>query len=268
MIARIRTGSLSNAIAISPNGKMAYVVNNIWGTVTPINTTTNKASKNTKLGGHPVYIVMAQVAGEPGAEMGNWKRPWSAVAVSALGLAGVLSGQRVGLGVAASGGWGKAITLPGRPAPAAISCWSPGNCGAVGSLGGSLYLLSQASGSWGRPKVIPGTARTSSRGPRSAASSASRPATASSSGPTSTPKGAPGVHRQPSPRHLGQDQLGPGPGQSGPGTQRRAQRTGVPVERKLHRRRVLHRRQAGTGLPFVVSQVHGGIWGSASGRPT
>ena len=89
-------------------------------------------------------------------------RSRSAVAVSALGLAAALSLSGF-TSAAASGGWGKAITLPAA-SPAAISCWSPGNCGAVGSLGGSLYLLSQASGRWGRPKAIPGTARTSSPG--------------------------------------------------------------------------------------------------------
>ena len=93
--------------------------------------------------------------------MGNWKRPWSA-SVAALGMAGVLAVS--GFGARPSGGagsWGKAITLPGSAsAPSAISCSSPGNCGAVGGLGGFVYVAGQTRGKWGTPKVIPGTART------------------------------------------------------------------------------------------------------------
>jgi hypothetical protein len=94
--------------------------------------------------------------------MGNWKRPWCATTVAVLGLAGVLAVSGFGAQPSSvAGSWGKAITLPGSAsAPNAISCFSPGNCGAVGGLGASVYVASQTRGKWGTPKVIPGTART------------------------------------------------------------------------------------------------------------
>lgn len=111
--------------------------------------------------------------------MAGWQRPRPVAAAALLVLAGVLavSGFSAGGspdsgaarsrlaggtgGSAAAGGWGKAVVLRGAvTAPTGMSCSSPGTCGATGRLGGLAYVVSQVRGVWGRPAVIPGTART------------------------------------------------------------------------------------------------------------
>ena len=83
---------------------------------------------------------------------------------AASGDAGSLAG---GAGTAASGAWGKALTLgglakSGYSSVTAISCSSAGNCSAVGSYrGGQVFTVSQVRGTWGKPEVIPGLAQTS-----------------------------------------------------------------------------------------------------------
>jgi YVTN family beta-propeller protein len=51
-------GNLPWAIAITPNGKTVYVVNNGSGTVTPIGTATNTAGKAIIVGLAPVSIAI------------------------------------------------------------------------------------------------------------------------------------------------------------------------------------------------------------------
>lgn len=95
--------------------------------------------------------------------MARWQRPWSAAAVAVLGLAGLLAVSGFGAQrPSVSGAWGKAITLSGQAgAPSAMSCSSPGNCSAVGQLGGGyLYGITQVRGTWTKPAAIRGTART------------------------------------------------------------------------------------------------------------
>jgi YVTN family beta-propeller protein len=45
-------------IAITPDGKTAYVTNYASGTVTPIRTATNTALRAVKVGTHPVAIAL------------------------------------------------------------------------------------------------------------------------------------------------------------------------------------------------------------------
>ena len=54
----IRVGYLPWAIAITPNGKTVYVVNNGSGTVTPVGTGTNTAGKAINVGAAPVSIAI------------------------------------------------------------------------------------------------------------------------------------------------------------------------------------------------------------------
>jgi DNA-binding beta-propeller fold protein YncE len=53
----IRTGG-PNAIAITPNGRTAYVTNFVLGTVTPIRTATNTALPSIKTGRSAITIVI------------------------------------------------------------------------------------------------------------------------------------------------------------------------------------------------------------------
>ena len=55
----ITVGSLPDAIAITPDGTTAYVVNDNSGTVTPIATATNTASHPITVGSLPVSIAIA-----------------------------------------------------------------------------------------------------------------------------------------------------------------------------------------------------------------
>jgi YVTN family beta-propeller protein len=54
----IKTGRDPVTIAITPDGKTAYVANNGSGTVTPIRTATNTALPPIKTGRSPVAIVI------------------------------------------------------------------------------------------------------------------------------------------------------------------------------------------------------------------
>src|SRR4029077_19326730 len=58
----IKVGSRPSGIAITPDGKTAYVVDGVdhpgWGTVTPITTATNTAGKLIRVGGSPQTIAM------------------------------------------------------------------------------------------------------------------------------------------------------------------------------------------------------------------
>ena len=54
----IKVGGLPSAVAITPNGKTAYVSNNGSGTVTPISTATNTADKAIKAGTGPYAIAI------------------------------------------------------------------------------------------------------------------------------------------------------------------------------------------------------------------
>ena len=54
----IKVGSNPFAIAVTPDGKTAYVVNLDSGTVTPIRTATNKALKAIKVGSNPSAIAI------------------------------------------------------------------------------------------------------------------------------------------------------------------------------------------------------------------
>jgi YVTN family beta-propeller protein len=56
----IRVGSTPWAIAITPNGKTAYVVNNGSGTVTPISIRIEKAGKPISVGSRPVAIAITR----------------------------------------------------------------------------------------------------------------------------------------------------------------------------------------------------------------
>jgi hypothetical protein len=201
--------------------------------------------------------------------MGNRKRPLSAATVG-LGLAGVLAVSGFGAqqpSSSAAGSWGKAITLPGSAgAPSAISCASPGNCGAVGGLGGFVYVASQARGKWGAPKVIPGTARTfrpsSSSGGiacfaagdcvvvgsyRDTAGRIQAFIASQTHGTWGKLSWVSGLTRLDRGHHAGLGELScPSAGNcTAAGSYTNA---------------------AGTGLPFVVSQVHG-VWGSARPVP-
>jgi YVTN family beta-propeller protein len=54
----INVGSFPWAIAVTPNGKTAYVANSGSGTVTPIGTATNTAGKVINVGAAPVSIAI------------------------------------------------------------------------------------------------------------------------------------------------------------------------------------------------------------------
>ena len=54
----IKTGGSPNAIAITPDGKTAYVTNFLSGTVTPIRTATNTALPPIKTGLRAVAIAI------------------------------------------------------------------------------------------------------------------------------------------------------------------------------------------------------------------
>jgi len=54
----ITVGSLPFAIAITPDGKTAYVANQYSDTVTPIRTATNTALRAINVGGNPVAITI------------------------------------------------------------------------------------------------------------------------------------------------------------------------------------------------------------------
>jgi len=56
----IRVGRGPAGIAITPNGRTAYVTNSDSGTVTPINTVTNQAGRPLKVGPNPGAIVITQ----------------------------------------------------------------------------------------------------------------------------------------------------------------------------------------------------------------
>jgi DNA-binding beta-propeller fold protein YncE len=55
-------GSYPSAIAITPNGRTAYITSAVTslapGTVTPINTATNTAGKAIRVGSGPLYIAI------------------------------------------------------------------------------------------------------------------------------------------------------------------------------------------------------------------
>jgi YVTN family beta-propeller protein len=55
----ITVGKGPSYIAITPNGKTAYVSNEGSGTVTPISTATNKPGKAITVGSYPVAIAIA-----------------------------------------------------------------------------------------------------------------------------------------------------------------------------------------------------------------
>jgi YVTN family beta-propeller protein len=57
-LAPVKVGRLPEAIAITPDGKTAYVVNTGSGTVTPIQTATNTALAPVKVGRTPVAIAI------------------------------------------------------------------------------------------------------------------------------------------------------------------------------------------------------------------
>jgi len=54
----IKAGASANAIAITPDGKTAYVTNEFSGTVTPIRTATNTALRPIKAGLRPDAIAI------------------------------------------------------------------------------------------------------------------------------------------------------------------------------------------------------------------
>ena len=54
----IKVGIQPMAIAITPDGKTAYVANYLSGTVTPIATGTNSAGKPITVGNHPLAIAI------------------------------------------------------------------------------------------------------------------------------------------------------------------------------------------------------------------
>jgi len=54
----IRVGKGLLAVAITPDGKTAYIANPLSGTVTPISTATNKALKPITVGSVPDAIVI------------------------------------------------------------------------------------------------------------------------------------------------------------------------------------------------------------------
>jgi YVTN family beta-propeller protein len=54
----IKTGSDPSAIAITPDGKMAYVVSFSSGMVTPIRVASNTALRAIKVGGYPKAILI------------------------------------------------------------------------------------------------------------------------------------------------------------------------------------------------------------------
>jgi len=57
-VSQLRTGHSPCAIAITPDGKTAYVANSGSGTVTPIRTATNTALKPIKVGLVPIAIAI------------------------------------------------------------------------------------------------------------------------------------------------------------------------------------------------------------------
>jgi hypothetical protein len=106
--------------------------------------------------------------------MARWGRPWllaMLAVVAVLALSGFSAGRPAGK-PAASGGWAKAVTVAGIAKSggetSVISCASPGNCVAAGEFraksGNKVFVLSQVRGTWGKPSVLPGTARTSKTG--------------------------------------------------------------------------------------------------------
>jgi YVTN family beta-propeller protein len=54
----IKAGSSPVGIAITPNGKTAYVINDGPGTVVPIDTATNKTGPPIRVGGYPYAILI------------------------------------------------------------------------------------------------------------------------------------------------------------------------------------------------------------------
>ena len=61
--APITVGGAPRAIAITPNGKTAYVLNYGSGTVTPIATRTNTAGRSIRVGSDPSAIAITPAAG-------------------------------------------------------------------------------------------------------------------------------------------------------------------------------------------------------------
>jgi hypothetical protein len=91
----------------------------------------------------------------------------AALQVSAADAAGTARPATATRSAAATGGWSKAVILD-RPAKAtgigisALSCASPGYCGAGGSFGngspgfGGAFVISVTNGTWGRPLSVRG----------------------------------------------------------------------------------------------------------------
>jgi hypothetical protein len=112
---------------------------------------------------------MPEFLGVTGGAMTRSTRSWLAVVVGVFAVLAVSGfGARAS---SASGGWAKALTITGPTSYIGlISCSSPGNCAATGGFVGSvgknsyskLFVISQVKGTWGKPILVPGTARTSS----------------------------------------------------------------------------------------------------------
>lgn len=87
-------------------------------------------------------------------------------AVLAVALGGVMFSGAASDAAARGGVWGSAIDIqgvPGQVDAAAVSCASPGDCGAVGSYIGGIsdtqgFVVDEKSGVWGRAHEVPGSA--------------------------------------------------------------------------------------------------------------
>lgn len=176
-----------------------------------------------------------------------------------------------------AGGWGKAVTLRGASGPAgfgisALSCPSPGNCGAGGpaltSGSSPAFVVSEVHGTWGRVLVVAGLASGNGR-----ESSGSVDAVSCSSAGNCV---AAGSYRGPSWRR-----------EAFIVTQRRGtwgKAAAVPGLASLNKGNGAglggisctsagncsaagsYTARSGVGLPFVISEVHG-IWGDAEAVP-
>ena len=118
---------------------------------------------------------MAMLMGRVGGRCGLVVAVWAAaglVLAAGPGPAVLAAGQPLsGPSSAAAGGWGKAERVPGVAVLNAggaagvsfVSCWSAGNCGAVGgytdaSGGSQVFVAGERKGRWGKAEEVPGLA--------------------------------------------------------------------------------------------------------------
>jgi YVTN family beta-propeller protein len=168
----IPVGKQPRAIAITPNGKTAYVLD--WGSaaVTPISTATNRAGPAIRVGSYPFAIAIAMdgktayvanygsntvtpistATGRPGPAVPAGQAPDSLAVTPASTKVFVVGGDSdtVTAITAATGRAGRGIPVGYSPAAVAISP-SGGTAYVVNTISGTLTPVNTATGVAGRP---------------------------------------------------------------------------------------------------------------------